>query len=312
MEKAGVSMPPEKFAYEVSRAYSALDTGLSEPAVVPSRLRSCHSYPVFQESLRQAGRPRSALVLGCGEGLCGQTATYAKTELERIWPDAPAVDTLELTPPVLWDSSRWPRRRYDVVVTHSMVHFVYDLGLLFQLIDGALTPNGAYVMGKEENARWWRNGDLQAHAAKRRVRYQRRSRWTRYFSLYNWHQFAGRMLGIPPVDVYQGVNRILARRLGAKTPLTPEEISRLIEVHRPREAPGGMQIGMCGFDTAHLQAKYLPDFRLQWFGTSGWLGYAPQEHLSRQERETAIQFGRRYPEDGVYFSACWRKASTQW
>jgi hypothetical protein len=103
------------------------------------------------------------------------------------------------------------------------------------------------------------------------------------------------------------VNRILARKLALKAPLAAEEISRLIEVHRPREVPTNLQLGMCGFDTAHLQAKYLPDFRLEWFGTSGWLGYAPQERLSGQELAKAAEFGKRYPEDGVYFSACWRR-----
>jgi len=308
MHRVGVSLPPAQFIYEVARAYEAIQTANSPPSIIEPRLRCCHSYPVFQQALREGGPAASTLILGCGEGLCGLDDSYARTEWGRAWPNTSKVDSCLLSPPVLWDESRWPKDQYGAIVSHSMVHYVYNLDQYFRLVDRALLPGGTYVMGHEVSARFWLRPELVSATAKLRQDLRGTGRWKRLADPKAYWRRIGKYLHVEePLDLTAQINLVLRRRLKTTEDVTSEEISRLVEIHRPLEKPCDLQIGRSGFDVDELSRTYFSDYELVWSGSSGFTGFTHPDHLPPHWRERDAELSRRFPNDGVYFSACWRK-----
>ena len=307
MDRLGVSLAPDEFQYEVARAYETIATGTTPRGLIEPSLRSCHSYPVFQAALRNAGPARNVLILGCGEGLPGLDPEYAAVEWRRIRPDTANVDCAAVSLPSLLDDRFWRTRAYDAVVTHSMVHFVYRLDLLFHRIEQVLRPGGAYVMGKEVNALFGRSPELLGVAAALGRELAAKRRYRGLFNLDRYYKRIGALIGSgAPLSWAEGVNLVLNRRLGARADLTPFEQSRLIEVHRPLLPPSPQQIGMQGMDASWLSANYLSRFELAWFGSSGYLGYHHSRSWSARWKQRNEELAAERPGHGVYLAACWR------
>lgn len=110
------------------------------------------------------------------------------------------------------------------------------------------------------------------------------------------------------VSLETRVNGILRERAGFAGDLTPQEIRRLVDVHVPDWFPGNFKIGLDGFDWEMLQANFLPNFKLEWVGTSGYLGptCSPAD-MSRRWQQINSQLAAKYPLAGSNFSAFWRK-----
>ena len=308
MDRVGVSMPPEIFQFEVARAFEVVASGRERRGRVEPHLRSCHSYPVFQQALRRAGPMKSVLILGCGEGLPGLDYEYTEAEWKRIWPDTPHLDVISVSLPQLLNESAWTPQTYDVVVSHSMIHYIYRTDLLFCRIRQVLRGNGVYVMGKEVNARFAQTPELVRRARDLRVAIGRARRRRAPFNFRRSRAFLRRLLGYePPVSLIEGVNTILDRRLKVKRDLTQQEISRLVEVHRPEVPPSDLQIGMAGFDVECLAESYLRGFELEWFKSSGYLGYQHPTDWPKMWHNLESDLASRHEGRGIYFSACWRK-----
>jgi hypothetical protein len=161
------------------------------------------------------------------------------------------------------------------------------------------------------NARFWRSPKLRAAADTARATVRRTAWRRRYLSIAEWYRRARRRLDRehrqPAADVYARVNNVLVPRLQMTRPLTREEIVHLVDVHRPPHDPAPLQIGLRGFDVDHLSREYLEGFDLTFYKTHGWSGYVSRDQLNPSLRAIDARLGRRYPDDGVFFSACWRR-----
>lgn len=307
MERLGVSLSPEAFQYEAARAYETIASGTRAAGLVEPALQTCHSYPVFRSALRRAGPAKRVLVLGCGEGLPGLDSEYPSKEWLEAWPETPVVDRMALSWPVLLNKNGWGRDEYDVVVSHSMLHFIYRIDLALERIKQVLRPGGMYVMGKEVNARFGRVPELVQNAIRLNQELATRKRLRSIVDFKRYYRRLGPLFATdPPLSWTEGVNLVLRRRLQTRGDLTSAELSRLVEVHRPLLPHSDQQVGMQGFDVDFLSGTYLEGFELDWFESSGYLGYQHCHQWSakwlRQNRTLAAQHAGR----GVYFSACWR------
>jgi hypothetical protein len=194
---------------------------------------------------------------------------------------------------------------WDLVVTHSLLHYIPNLGPVFDLIRRALSPSGGLITCHEPNARFWRNRECQVAVANlRKARLaQRLRRRLRPSHLFRW--FRTKTLPVDSVSV--GVNRYLAERHEFSAALTDEEICRLVDVHRPGSLPGTFRIGLNGFDTDDLGKTYLPDFRLLWTGSSGHLGYADASVFPPKWQGIEARLACEHPLAGSVFTAYWSR-----
>jgi hypothetical protein len=302
MKRARVEMDPREFAFVVSLARRTAQTALrSDASSVFALMRDDHSYPNFQEAIRRAGPARRVLALGgATDGYCALDPDYTATEWTACWPDS-AVDSLALNPEAIRNPGRLPRDHYDAVISTSLVLFLYSLEELGALLEHTLKQGGRYVFGKEVNARFFRNHEVMARLKEWRARRHEgasvRKRIRRF-----WR---GLFPAANPVET--AANRILREKHGFAVNLKTEEFRAMIEIHRPAEPPTATQVGLYGFDVEELASSIWPFLQLNWWKSSGHLGYAPHSLLDPHWKGVEADLAARYPDDGVYLSACFTK-----
>lgn len=303
MHRVGVALEPEKFVYEVARAYAAV-----APTRGTARLESRHADAAFEQMIVSCAPVASVLVLGCGDGLCGFDTSYARRAFLEIWPATPRVVECAVTQPMLWDEDQWPDEQFEAVICYSIVHYIYNLQRFFKMVRRSVRPGGFFVMSGH-NARFWQQPELRAAADTARARLRSRARWKKYLSVSAWYRRA-RRLAVPErrPDVGSRVNGILVPRLRMSGDLTTAEISHLIDVHRPSHDASPLQIGFPGLDVTYLSQKYLNGFTLKACRTHGWSGFVAYDQLSPGLRARDAQLGQSYPNDGAFFSACWQRS----
>lgn len=303
MKRAGVGCPPAEFVACVASAFAEAQRALDPQDSIPTFLRNCPSFPVFQEALRRAGPARSVAVLGCGgEGIFGMGHQYAQQEWLRMWPQS-EITCIDVTVPFLRDSESWPLSVYDAVISVSMVHYIFDLDAFFRMIRRLLRPGGAYVFGREANARYFRHPVLRQTWEEWRASRPRRSMFRRTVS--GWRQRAS---GLFAESLLDRANLIAKKRFGFRTKLSAEDFRCLIEIHRPAQPPSPQQVGLNGFDPEDLVDNYLPGFRTEWLGSSVHLGYVPHESIQGDWKRRVDDLAVQYPQDGAYLSAVFRKS----
>lgn len=308
MKRIGAMLDPFEFLGLVQRTYQELQPAGTEEQMV-ARLRACPSHEIFRAALDRA-RPQSrppvkALVIGCGAGYAGMTASYAAGVLKEVFGPDTAIEECNVTPEMI-ASGIHPARQFDVIVTHSMMHRFANLARLFAFIDTRLADGGVFVMGHEPNARFFRNADCAQALTELCAANRRRRRLRDLADPVRWWQRAAQLLGKrPEPSLLEQVNIVLRLRHGFTSDLTPDEITRLIDIHRPVEQNTGFSIGLSGFDCDQLEREFLAGFRRLWLGTSGHLGYTHSD--SKEWRERQSQLAARYPDDGAVLSVCWQK-----
>lgn len=312
MARIGAKLDPFEFLCVVQRTYQELQpAGTAEEMKV--KLRACPSYEIFRAALESARGSYlssvNALAIGCGAGYAGMPASYAAGVVKEVFRQRQhtVVEECDVTPEMMHSRIR-STRRFNLVVTHSMMHRIASLQPFFQFIDDHLAEGGVLVMGHEPNARFFRNADCRAALEELRAANRRRRRLRSLADPSRWFGRAARLLGKRPErSLFDQVNGALRLRYGFSGDLTSNEMTRLIDIHRPAEHGTGFAIGLNGFDCQDIEREFLPGFRHLWVGTSGHLGYAHSDHLPKAWRERQSQLSARYPDDGAVFSACWRK-----
>lgn len=324
MERVGAGMSPDAFIRAVSNAYHEVEAQ-RQAIDMPAYFRSNGAYHNFKQALlvaREAlNRPLSILNIGGGAGYDLEVLreVFSTSEIKKIVCCDISADMQALARE---KANGYPCRfvlgcaeetliygPYDLVVTHAMVHHVPDLFSFFNAIRLAVAPGGGYVMGHEPNRRYWANPECMAILKKVQAAERRRLASRKYLSpslyLYN----LSRVLGLAADNsLWTRVNRILQKRYGFASDLTPQEIQRLVDVHIPDGFQGGFKIGFDGFDWQQLQSEFLQDFGLVWVSTSGYLGDT-HDHaaLPRQWSEAEVRLAKKYPLDGSNFSAFWQR-----
>jgi len=315
MRQVGADMPAERFLAVVTRTYQEVKQQ-GYAGDVETAFRRSPSHGVFGDALVAARKilpPRPAiLVLGCGPELAGCDATYAAAVVESVFPVAArgSLACHDVRPPTE-DREAWAPPiaggPFDLLVSHSLVHFAADVPGLLAGIAGQVAPRGVYVMAHEPNARYWRNAACQRARSDWLAALRRRKTLAKYFS-------PGRYLSrltqwwLPRrPDLTVAVNRELRQRHGFTADLRPGELSRLVDPHRPGGLGDAWKIGLDGFDGDALRSECLPAFQQRWLATYDHLGYRGDRPLPRSWQQVERALRTNYPSDGAVLSAVWQK-----
>lgn len=315
MQRVNANLRPEDFIEAVSIAFQ--DAGASHSPMT-DRFRREPSFDHFREALEKAHAtcklPAAILVLGCGRGFAGVPACFATTVVRDVFTpgDIAEIQELDVTPAVLSNYNSSPTStagltcdRYDLVVAHSLLHFVPSLTPFFSLVHLSLKPSGSFVLSHEPNARFWRNT-----ACRDSLHRFRRVRRVRGFlaSLKKRFRHKPHQAVAATQSRLSRVNALLRERHGFSGDLTDEEMRRIVDVHRPTAEYSSFKIGLDGFDFEELGRTHLSHFRLAWLASSGHLGYNDPSRLPAKWQRTEQRLSKAFPCDGSVFTSVWKLA----
>jgi SAM-dependent methyltransferase len=324
MHRVGASSDPEEFIEIVSNTFREVQTR-RYPRVETEHIRAEASFDLFRKALESArakhGANASILILGGGEGLAGKPGAFARGAVVDVFGAEVAAKAcvLDITPALLRDVSELSvstalvpggTHTYDLVVEHSLLHFVPNLEGFFDFVRAALKPRGGVVLGHEPNSRYWQNAEcLQSLEALQRER--SRTKWMSRILRPLKRVFAKRAAASQPFNLLAEVNSVLAQKHGFSAPLSENEIRRIVDVHRPEANPGNFRIGLNGLDVEAIGSEYLSDFGLTWSASAGYSGYVPEQALDAKWRRRQDALATKYPHDGTVWSAYWSRGGAR-
>ena len=317
MRRVNACLSPAEFIEAVAVTFQEVRNG--EPNVMGQLFRAAGSFPLFQKALRLAlnerGKAQSILVMGCGRGFAGEPADFATGVVNELFLSKRASvttcnlssESLRQDPETLFSISQFAGQggAFDLVVAHSLLHYVPDLTAAFTLIRRLLKPSGGLILSHEPNARFWKDEACQEAVRALRKEVRARQRRSRFNLTRLYRRFRA---GTSQTErVSDRVNRSLMERYGLMGSLTENEIQRIVDIHRPEAVPGDFRIGLNGFDPEDLRQTYLPGFRLIWAGSSGHLGYTCSSSLPLTWRRKEELLAASRPMCGCVFTAYWRQ-----
>lgn len=326
MCRVNSSLEPAEFISVVSNAYHAV-TSADYEQLVHAIFRTSGSYENFRRVMELARDNLPARIrvlnIGCGAGydLEVLAEVFAPSRLEHVLCSDLSPDMLarakQRTRPFPCEfvvgtaADMLAHGRFDMVLTHSLVHHIPSLSAFLSEIAELIAPGGVYVMGHEPNARYWRNADCLAvldqweHMQRQRSTLRKWLDPRRYFN--KLKRLCG--LGDEPGQLAR-VNAYLREKHGFTTDLTSREIERLVDVHVPTRSPGDFRIGHEGFDPDRVAEEGLAGCELLGYFTSGYLGHANPARQSSAWQAKNAALAERYPHDGSIFSAVFRKTAS--
>jgi SAM-dependent methyltransferase len=269
IERVGFPLDIPQFMALVSDAFLQAQRVVDPDLDTPRRFRHSRSYYGFANALKigesYVRRPLRVLVLGCGNGYAGLSSDYAASVARDVLSIVETIDQAELSPEMLDDKDG--TEPYDLVITHSLVHFVLDLRLLFNYMKRKLRPHGQIVLAHEPNAAFWSDNRVQSV---RRLHRQRRTREQKPSrGLKPWGYVAKfREKTQDTRLVFEVANNLLRTRHPFRSELTPAEIVAIADPHFPSNF--SFRLGEDGLDARQLRMSYLPEFALRWHDTSGY------------------------------------------
>ena len=322
MNRVNVRLDPVTFIEAVAVAFKDAQAGDTRESM-PLKFRTEPSFQLFQNALRLAQRTvdaQSICVLGCGRGFAGEPADFALSVVREVFDSNKIKETFTLNlSPSLLRFDRTPlfadpqlgakEGAADLVVVHSFLHYVPDISKVFDLVRWLLKPRGGLIVSHEPNARFWQNSKCQSAVAELQ-RSRRRRRFRRYLNRSRAFLQLGGMRTQPPT-IWDRVNMLLKERYHLAGPLTENEIRRLVDIHRPESVPGTFCIGLNGFDFEELSRIYLPDFHLDWIGTTGHLGYDTSLSATPKWKRKAMALAEEDALAGCVFTGYWKRRAAQ-
>lgn len=298
---------PEILTSAVATAFMEAQTGV-DGAHMARHFRACPSYGDFTAALKRAGElfpAPSVLVLGIGKGFTGRDSAYA-AQVVHEWIPQGKVTRLDVTPTNLYQPAA---ARYDLIVSHSLAHFLFDQTAFYAFVRARLDPAGAYVMGGEPNARYWKNSECLA-----RLKEMEESR--RKARALHPRRYLGALVRFfrkpAPMPAFErSVNSILRERYGLSGDLTRKEMNRIADPYFPDELPGEHPLGGKGIDWEADLVRHLPGFRLEFIGTARFLGKTNPNNLPPAWQKVNAELEQRFPQDGNVFSALWVRSEAR-
>lgn len=286
MARVGARLSIYEFFSVVVSAHQQAQNSVMPDHDMHNQFKRSDSYDGFLEVLKFAlidlGRPCSVLVIGAGTGYAGCSSDYAQEVIRGLnSTDVETVESLELTPEILHGSRFSKSSTYDLVVSHSLAHFVPSLSSFFAHVRARVKGDGTFVMGHEFNAEFWTHPGI----AQLRRSYQRRKRLQKIVrKATSPAAYLRRIKATIGGTVFRSmpevVNAILRDQHGFKDQLTPSEIFALVDPHLPN---GSMyHVGLNGMDAIGIQHTYLPEFRLTKLHTSEYPGLDRQAAIKRK------------------------------
>lgn len=316
MRRCGTALTPPEFIRTVSNLYHQLEAPVYDelhPEI------SKQVPPLVPDLVAEIPETISALEIGCGTGLMSRVLIDALgPKLERytcsdISPEMLALCRKRLSAIAEMrfllqgaEQLAGEGASYDLVVTCSAVHHIADLPRFFRAIRTLVRPGGWYLMLHEPSSRYPRNHQCAA-AWQAYTTEQQRRRWLRYLDPKNYLRRLRWLLR----GQWGGIRERVAERLLATgvvgTPISPEEVARLVDIHDPIMNSGGMGFGECGLWPEELGGRHLPEFQLLRVSSYGFLGNVEESSAPKPWRQVATELRRKFPEDGANFCALWQR-----
>ncbi len=312
MQRTGCTLDPPEFIKAVSLAFQEVYSR-NPPKEAERAFRAGSSFGLFETALHlgwDAGSSPIILVLGCAQGFAGKTAGFAVPTVAEICQPAAdrRIDSMDLSPVLLRslpETFAGREHSYDLIVAHSLLHFIPDVGQFFEAVRLLLKPSGGLILSHEPNAAFWRNTACRAAVAE--LRKQQLGRWGRILRPEYLRRRFRKLIGRQLASFWDEVNIVLQQHYGFTGRLAENEIRRLVDVHRPEAVPGKFRIGLNGFDMDEIARTHLPGFRSVWTATSDHLGYHARHSLSQQWQRKEAALAAEYPLDGSVVTAYWRR-----
>ncbi len=311
MTRVGATVTPGEFVQGVIEIFHEV-SDYSE-ATMHFRFRQGRAYRDFLTLLARAGPPAHSRVLaiGCGPGFGGRGSGFASSVVQELYAGAHGfqVERMEVTPQLLDSCGKVvkPVRRFPLVVTHSLLHYLFDLKPFCRLLHTLIEPGGRYVMANEPNARFWDNTECVKTLHQKEAADRRRKRAARFLDPRRYGGKLLRVLGAStPSDPFAVMNRRLRERFHLRGELTRSEIMHINEPHLPDPDSPALRLGSNGLDWECLEGIF-PPLRLEVVRTSGYLGRENLDRIEGQWGEADRDMAGRYPLDGASFTALWWK-----
>ncbi len=294
MRRVGAAAAPAEFTAALARALRLAQSISDEE--IRRRFGMTRGYDDFCALLHAGAPPRGAriLAIGSGERMGGRRAVYPASVVRDHYDGAASVEELN------WDDSLPEEdtggRRFDMVVTHSFLHYLQDVHPACEWISRLLKPGGRYVMANEPNARFWRNAECVREMKRVGVAESRRRRLLKLVNPRSYWAKVRRMLkGRDNLDAFAEASRLVRQRLKLSADLTAEEITAILEPH------------LDGLSWAEMEAGPLSRMKLEMVRTSGYVKRDNPACVPARWRKLDESLAVRYPLDGYTFSALWRK-----
>jgi SAM-dependent methyltransferase len=194
------------------------------------------------------------------------------------------------------------RTTFDLILTNSALHHLYDWRGLVRSLSGRLRVGGLYLMGHEPSMRFYVNKEIQSAYA----RFLREWKWRRLLSSAKWKAFVRRKVGLE-ADVPRETARLAYERGLVRRPLSAQTVQSLVDYHVP--IPQESASSARGFDIESLEEEFYKSFGLRLVSarTYAYLGSFIVPTLPRKWREVVVQLTEKYPRDGSSVCALWRK-----
>jgi SAM-dependent methyltransferase len=189
--------------------------------------------------------------------------------------------------------------RFDLMVTNSVLHHIYDWQDLLRRLIRFLKPEGYYLMGHEPSSRFYGNPECQGHYAA----FLHERRWRRFLGLGNWKRFVRRQLHLE-VDLLRETASAAAKAGLTGSRLPEGIVGELVDYHVPH--PGGTRSAK-GLDFGEIASDPSWGLTLAAVRTYAYIGGLSERSLPAKWRRIAERLAKQYPLDGASFCALWKK-----
>lgn len=322
LRQVGTSIPAEKFCKIVSDYYHEIESGyydqvhqeiFEDETVSAWRAALEVTQPILPKRLR-------ALDIGCGTGFAAHTVVerLGSDRVEKLVCIDPSMHMLAICQQKLAPYS-CPKHfqhtdlgqllhnkpSFDLIVTNSVLHHVFDLGAFLHDLDQVLAPGGVYISGHEPSARHYTIAEVKRwnRRYKYYLRIRRRLKLSRLFK-----SILSKMALITPeMNIVDKVNSRLTADGYITRPLAGNALHKMVDIHVP-QSTGQFLWGQPGFAPEAILTEYLPNYSNIFSATYHYIK-APLSLLGVYWRHVNKRLKQRYPDGGADIIMAFRKTS---
>lgn len=322
LRQAGATLQAEEFCKVVSDFYHEIESSyydqvhqeiFEDQTVGAWRAALQGAAPHFPNRLR-------VLDIGCGTGFAAQTVlqTLGTSRVEQLVCIDPSLHMLAICEKKLAtypcnkcfqhaDIAQLIEERpvFDLIVTNSVIHHVFDLGAFLGCLDRVLTPGGVYICGHEPSARYYTIPEMKQW----RRRFNRYMRWKRGLKPKQLLKrlLSGMGLIARGMSISDKVNEHLITVGYIKTALAGNALHKMVDIHVP-QSTGEFLWGLPGFSPEAILKEYLPKYNSV-FSTTYHHIKAPLNALGFYWRHVNNRLKQRHPDGGADIIMAFRKPS---
>ena len=322
LRQVGATLQAEEFCKVVSHYYHEIESGYYDQ--VHQEIFEDETVGAWRAAL-QAAAPHlpkrlHVLDIGCGTGFAAQTVlqTLGSDRVEQLVCIDPSPHMLniceqKLTPyPCVkrfqhMDIAQLLEEKpvFDLIVTNSVLHHVFDLGAFLRHLDRALAPGGVYICGHEPSARYYTIAEMK--------------QWNRRFNSYlrirrglKVKRMLKRLLSdmgliARGVSISDKVNSRLVADGYITVPLAANALHKMVDIHVP-QSTGEYLWGRPGFSPEAILSEYLPNYTSIFSATYHYIK-APLNRLGFYWRHVNNRLKERHPDGGADIIMAFRKTS---